>query len=105
MINKQYYVYILASNRNGTLYIGVTNNLISRINQHKTKFTDGFTAKYNVNKLVWYEQTNDINSAITKEKQLKKWNREWKINLIEKNNHTWKDLFDEINPGFPPARE
>jgi putative endonuclease len=93
---KSYYLYILASNRNGTLYIGVTSDLIKRIQQHKTKITDGFSKKHNVRKLVHYEQTESIYSAIAKEKALKKWNREWKINLIEKDNPNWEDLYFKI---------
>lgn len=92
-----YYVYILANKRNGTLYIGVTNNLIKRVMEHKNKvFNDSFTSKYNINKLVYYELYNSIEEAIQREKQLKVWNRNWKIELIEKNNKEWKDLFDEI---------
>ena len=97
-----YYVYILASKRNGALYIGVTNNLEQRVYQHKHKLIDGFTSKYNIDKLVYYEETPDIVSAITREKQLKKWNRDWKIKLIEKVNLEWNDLFLS---GFPPTRE
>jgi len=88
-----YYVYILTSKRNGTLYIGVTNNLIKRVYEHKNDIINGFTKKYHVHKLVYYEQTNDINSAIQREKQLKKWRRQWKIDLIEKNNPNWNDLY------------
>lgn len=89
-----YYVYILASSRNGTLYIGVTNNLFSRAFQHKLKENkDSFTAKYNINKLVYYEEYKYIQEAIKREKQLKKWNRKWKIELIEKENPAWRDLF------------
>ena len=88
-----YYVYILASKRNGSLYIGVTNNLIGRVYEHKNDMIDGFTKKYRVHKLVYYEQTNDINSAIQREKQLKKWRRQWKIDLIEKNNPNWDDIY------------
>ena len=88
-----YYVYILTSKRNGTLYIGVTNNLIKRVYEHKNDIINGFTKKYHVHKLVYYEQTNDINSAIQREKQLKKWRRQWKIDLIEKNNPNWDDLY------------
>ena len=91
-----YFVYIMASKKNGTLYIGVTNNLIHRIFQHKSEFARGFTAKYKVNKLVYFEQTNNIQSAIRREKQLKKWNREWKINLIEKTNPNWDDLYGKF---------
>ena len=93
---KNYYIYILSNKRNGTLYIGVTSNLIKRIQEHKNKLVDGFTKKYNVDKLVYYEQTEQINSALAREKALKKWNREWKINLIEKENPNWNDLYDSI---------
>ena len=90
---KYYYTYILASKRNGTLYIGVTNNLFSRSFQHKLKQdSNSFTAKYNISKLVYYEEHQYIQDAILREKQLKKWNRQWKINLIEKENSTWRDL-------------
>ncbi len=91
-----YYVYLLASGRNGTLYIGVTNDLKRRVYEHKQKIIKGFTEKYNVNNLVWYEQTEDVNSAIQKEKEIKKWNRNWKIELIEKDNYEWKDLYDDL---------
>ena len=97
-----YYVYILASERNGTLYIGVTNDLIKRVYQHKQSIVPGFTSKYNVDKLVYYESTPDVISAITKEKQLKKWKRDWKIRLIEEHNPTWEDLYDN---GFLPTQE
>ncbi len=93
---NNYYVYILASGKNGTLYNGVTNNLIKRVVQHKRKEVEGFSEKYEVNRLVWYEQTNDIRVAIEREKQIKKWNRKWKIRLIEKENPEWKDLFFDI---------
>jgi len=90
---KQYYVYILASKKNGTLYIGVTNNLLKRVYEHKSNLVGGFTQKYNVNNLVYYEEHNDIGKAITREKQMKKWKRQWKIELIEKFNPQWKDLY------------
>jgi len=93
---KQYYIYILASKRNGTLYIDVTNNLARRVYEHRNNLVEGFTSKYNVHKLVYYEYTQDVISAITREKQLKKWNREWKIRLIEEKNPDWRDLYDEI---------
>ena len=93
---KQYYVYILASKRNGTLYIGVTNNLIRRVYEHKNNFVQGFTSKYNVHRLVYYEATTDVESAILREKQMKKWKRKWKLNLIEEMNPDWKDLYYEI---------
>lgn len=92
-----YFIYILASKKNGVLYIGVTNNLIKRIYEHKYEFTKGFTSKYHVNKLVYFEMTSDVNSAIKREKQIKKWNRQWKINLIEKSNPEWKDLYSGIS--------
>jgi putative endonuclease len=92
---KQYYVYILASKRNGTLYIGVTSDLLKRIYEHKNNMVKGFTKKYHVHKLVYYEATESVESAIMREKQLKKWNRDWKIGLIEKTNPLWKDLYDE----------
>ena len=80
-MSKNYYVYILASQRNGTLYIGVTNNLIRRVYEHKNKILKGFTSKYNVDQLVYYEHTHDIQSATQREKQLKKWKRKWELNL------------------------
>jgi len=89
---KTYYVYILASKRNGTLYIGVTNNLDRRVSEHKSGLIAGFTKKYNVHRLVYFESSSDINAAITREKQLKKWKRAWKIKLIEDSNPEWKDL-------------
>jgi putative endonuclease len=95
-VMKTYYVYILASQKRGTLYIGVTNNLIRRIEEHKAKEVDGFTKKYNVGILVYYEDTPDVESAISREKVLKHWNREWKINLIEKENPEWNDLSLEL---------
>jgi len=90
---NQYYVYILASKRNGTLYIGITSNLVKRAYEHKNNIIDGFTKKYNIHKLVYYEITDDIESAIRREKQLKKWNRKWKLNLIENSNPEWIDLY------------
>ena len=93
---KQYYVYIMASKRNGTLYIGVTNDLVRRVYEHKNKLVKGFTAKYNVNQLVYFESTPEIESAILREKQLKKWKRKWKLELIEKMNPGWKDLYEEL---------
>ena len=93
---KTYYVYILASKRNGTLYIGVTNNLIRRVYEHKNGLINGFTKKYTVHMLVYYEHTNDIYSAIQREKRLKKWERKWKIELIETMNPDWHDLYEEL---------
>ena len=89
---KQYCVYILANQHNTVLYIGVTGNLQKRVFEHKNKLVKGFTSKYNVNKLVYFEQTEDVNSALRREKQLKNWKREWKDELIEKNNSKWIDL-------------
>ena len=90
---RQYFIYILASKKNGTLYTGVTNSIERRIEEHKIKLNpDCFTAKYNVTLLVYYETFQYIEDAIQREKQLKKWNRQWKINLIEEENKDWKDL-------------
>jgi putative endonuclease len=94
-MEKQYYVYILTNKSNKVLYIGVTDDLKRRIYEHKNKMTDGFTKKYNLTKLVYYEATTDVRSAIEREKQLKKWHREWKMNLIKEFNPEWKDL-DEM---------
>ncbi len=101
-----YYVYILASEKNGTLYVGVTSDLVKRIYEHKEKKMEGFSKQYGVDLLVYYEQTQDIQSALKREKQLKKWNRRWKLNLIEKANPDWHDLYEFINgtAGSPPAR-
>jgi putative endonuclease len=88
-----YYVYILASRRNGTLYVGVTNDLIRRVFQHKEDVVEGFTRQYGVKALVWFDSTGSIEAAIQKEKQLKNWKREWKISLIEKGNPEWRDLY------------
>ena len=93
---KYYYVYILASKHNGTLYTGITNDLVRRIYEHKQGLADGFTKKYNIKNLVYYEQTTDVESAITREKCIKKWNRLWKRKLIEKDNPEWKDLSLEL---------
>ena len=94
--SKTYYVYILASGLNGTLYIGVTNDLIRRVYEHKNDVVPGFTKTYKVHSLVYFEETNDIRAAIEREKQLKKWRREWKLDLIEKDNPQWEDLWEEI---------
>ncbi len=93
---KKYYIYILASRKNGTLYIGVTNDLIKRVYEHKNNIVDGFTKKYNVHNLVYYEENNDIESAILREKRIKKWKRQWKINLVEKLNPNWDDLYNKL---------
>ena|SRR3989344_2087805 len=88
---KTYWVYILASKRNGTLYIGVTDDLVRRVYEHKTDLVPGFTSRYGVHMLVYFEETLDINAALLREKQLKKWNRKWKLELIEKSNPDWED--------------
>jgi putative endonuclease len=93
---KQYHVYILSNKRNSTLYIGTTSDLIKRVWEHKNKAGRGFTEKYKVDKLVYYETFDDPENAILREKRLKKWNRSWKIELIEKTNPEWHDLYDSI---------
>lgn len=93
---KQPCVYILASKKNGTLYIGVTSNLIQRIWEHKSALAPGFTQKYQLHVLVYFEQTGDMLTAITREKQLKKWDRQWKISLIEQANPQWLDLYPNL---------
>lgn len=82
----------MASGKNGTIYIGMTNNLIRRVAEHKAGVADGFTKKYNIKNLVYFEHTTDIESALNREKQMKKWKREWKLKLIEKENYSWNDL-------------
>ena len=91
-----YFVYILASRRNGTLYVGVTDNLVRRVYEHKNDLGDGFTKPYGVHLLVYYGGTSEVVSAIQREKQIKKWNRAWKIELIERVNQDWKDLYNEL---------
>jgi len=95
-MSKEPAVYILASQRNGTLYIGVTSDLVQRIWEHKLDQVEGFTKKYHVHLLVYYEHHDDMDSAIRREKQLKKWNRAWKLRLIEEKNPEWNDLYEEI---------
>jgi len=90
---RQYFVYMVASKKNGTLYIGVTNNLLKRVYEHKNNLVEGFTKRYGIHKLVYYEVYSDIYDAIEREKRMKKWNREWKINLIKKSNPSWEDLY------------
>lgn len=97
-------VYILANKRNGTLYIGVTSNLVTRIAQHRSGEVPGFSQRYGTKALVYYEAYDDISEAILREKRLKKWNRSWKIELIEGDNPQWRDLYDQIT-GFPLSRE
>jgi putative endonuclease len=95
-MNKKSAVYILASKKNGTLYIGVTSNLVKRIWKHKNNMVDGFTKRYNVHLLVWHELHENIESAIEREKQLKEWKRKWKLELIENINPGWEDLYYKI---------
>jgi putative endonuclease len=90
------FVYLMASGQNGTLYVGVTSDLIKRVFQHKNDVADGFTKKYSVHDLVWFESTPSIEEAVRKEKQIKDWKRAWKIALIEKENPQWRDLYPEI---------
>ena len=91
-----YYVYLTASRKHGTLYLGVTNNLVRRIHEHKSKATPGFTSRYDVIRLVWFECYDDPANAIAREKHIKKWRREWKIRLIEEENPDWTDLYASI---------
>ena len=93
---RHFYVYILASKIGGTLYIGVTNDLIRRVAEHRLKLVESFTEKYDVARLVYYEQFDDAENAIKREKRLKKWNRAWKIRLIEASNSGWNDLYDSL---------
>jgi putative endonuclease len=93
---KQHYVYILTNKGNNVLYIGVTNNLERRVFEHKNKLVKGFTQRYNLSKLVYYELTEDVLFALEREKQLKNWHREWKINLIKKVNPSWRDLSEDF---------
>jgi putative endonuclease len=99
-MERQPAVYILASDRNGTLYVGVTSHLIGRVYQHRAKETDGFTKRYGVGRLVWFEMHEVMETAILREKQLKHWRRAWKIALIEENNPLWRDLAEDL--GFDP---
>ena len=91
-----YYVYLMASRRNGTLYLGVTNNLVRRVYEHKNKVVPGFTSRYGVDRLVWFECYDDPENAIAREKDIKKWRRAWKLRLIEQMNPDWRELYDEI---------
>jgi putative endonuclease len=93
---KEYYVYIMASKRNGTLYTGVTSDLVRRVWEHKSGEIKGFTSTYKVNQLVYYEAHGDITEAIKREKNIQAWKRSWKLNLIEKNNPYWNDLYNSI---------
>ena len=89
-------VYIIASRRNGTLYVGITSDLLKRVGEHKNDLVEGFTRRYGVHKLVWYEVHETMESAIQREKGIKKWNRKWKLALIEQSNPQWEDLFDNL---------
>jgi putative endonuclease len=91
-----YYVYILASRRDGAIYVGITSDLVRRVYEHRIKAVPGFTAKYNITRLVWFEIYDDPVAAISREKELKKWKRAWKIQLIEKGNPSWNDLYESI---------
>ena len=91
-----YFLYLLASGKNGTLYVGVTSNLVRRVYEHKNGLTEGFTSRYAVQNLVWFESTSSIEAAIDREKQIKNWKREWKIALIEENNPGWDDLYESL---------
>ncbi len=95
-MNKQPSVYILASKRNGTLYVGVTSNLVKRVWEHKNDMVEGFTKRYAVHRLVWYELHENMESAISREKRIKNWKRKWKLQLIEKDNSNWQDLYYQI---------
>ena len=91
-----FYVYLLASQKQGTLYLGVTKDLVRRVYQHREKLLPGFTSRYDVRRLVWFEVFDDPVNAIEREKEIKKWRRAWKIELIEKDNPDWRDLYPEI---------
>jgi putative endonuclease len=95
-VAKASYVYILASGRYGTIYTGVTTDLIKRTWQHQEGFVEGFTKQHGIKQLVWYEMHEDVRAAITREKQIKKWNRAWKIRLIQEKNPQWQDLYAEV---------
>ncbi len=91
-----YYVYLLASQPHGTLYVGVTRDLVRRVHEHRSKLVEGFTARYGVDRLVWFESTESVEAAIVREKQIKRWNRAWKIALIEAENPIWADLYESL---------
>ena len=97
VLEQQFYVYIVASQRNGTLYVGVTNDLARRAYEHRTRAVRGFTATHGVKMLVWYEPHDSIVEAIAREKRLKRWRREWKLDLIETANPQWLDLYESLN--------
>ncbi|MGE0658893.1 MAG: GIY-YIG nuclease family protein [Reyranellaceae bacterium] len=95
-MERQFFVYMLASRPNGTLYVGVTNDLSRRIVEHREGSADGFTKKHGVSRLVWFEQFESIEAAIAQEKRIKRWRRDWKIALIERDNPAWRDLFESV---------
>ena len=95
-LQMEYFCYLMASRKNGTLYVGVTNNLVRRVHEHKSGLVEGFTDRYAVHLLVWFESTPSVEAAIHKEKQIKNWKREWKVALIEKANPQWVDLYETI---------
>ena len=95
-VSKVFCVYMLANSKRGTLYVGVTSDLAKRVWEHKQGLADGFTKRYSIKELVWYEAHGDVMAAITREKQIKKWNRIWKVELIEEFNPEWRDLYEEI---------
>ncbi|HEU4774124.1 MAG TPA: GIY-YIG nuclease family protein [Lysobacter sp.] len=110
-MDRQPATYLLASDRNGTLYVGVTGNLVKRIWEHRNHLGEGFTRQHEVTRLVWYEMHDTMESAIIREKRIKKWRRDWKLQLIEMNNPYWTDLWPKISAagtevaGFPLSRE
>ena len=95
-MDRRYWVYMLASRHNGTLYIGATSDLINRVWQHKNRVVEGFSKQYDIDRLVWFEEQSDAYSMVTRERQLKKWNREWKVRLIEERNPEWHDLYASL---------
>jgi len=95
-MKKCFYVYLMASGRNGTLYCGVTSNIVRRVHEHKTGAVEGFTSRYEVKQLVWIEDAADATAAIQREKTIKAYPRAWKINLVEENNPLWRDLYDDL---------
>ena len=99
MAEKIFYVYLLASDVRGTLYCAVISDLVKRTYEHKTKLVPGFTARYGIDRLVWFEVHNNAESAICREKQIKQWKRDWKVNLIERDNPHWTDLYPNLGPG------
>ena len=96
MLTRSYFVYILSNRRHGTLYTGVTNDLVRRVHEHRQGDVEGFTSRYGLKRLVWYEPFDDIEQAILREKRIKRWRRHWKIQLVEKRNPDWRDLWEEI---------